>query len=111
VRARNLIEVTYIQADGREITAQVAAGDSIMDGAVDNGIAGIIGHCGGGLTCLTCHCYVDPPWSGQIPAPGKDELELLDYVFDRKPTSRFSCQIFLCEEVSGIRVRLPKRQI
>lgn len=82
-----------------------------MDAALDNAVDGIIAQCGGGCTCSTCHCYVDEAWAKQIPGPSSDELELLEYVYERGPTSRLACQVFVNDTEDGIVVRLPDRQI
>ena len=57
-----MTSVTYIEHNGTEHTVELAQGTSIMQGAVDNMIEGIVGECGGGLACATCHCYVDEAW-------------------------------------------------
>ncbi|MCZ6459074.1 MAG: 2Fe-2S iron-sulfur cluster-binding protein [Gammaproteobacteria bacterium] len=103
-------KVTYIQADGGRESVEIAVGASVMDGALDFGIGGILGQCGGGCTCLTCHCYVDPQWASRMPAPSADELELLEYAYERRPTSRLSCQIFLTEQLQGLCIEIPIRQ-
>jgi len=103
--------VTYIGTNGDRTTVEVPLGDTVMDGALDNGIQGIIGQCGGGCTCSTCHCYVQAPWSQRLPAPHPDELDLLVYALDREPASRLSCQIKLTEALDGMVVRLPQRQL
>ncbi len=103
--------VVYIQPDGAECPVDVAVGDSVMDGAVDHGVAGILGQCGGGVTCATCHCYVDAPWGARLPAPGADEAELLTYVLARQKSSRLACQIRITEALAGLRVRVPRDQL
>jgi len=103
--------VTYVGPDGRRDTVEVAEGDSVMDGALDHNIPGIIGQCGGALTCVTCHCYVDAPWFERLPAPEADEVELLPFAEAVAPDSRLSCQIRLTAELDGITVRLPPRQL
>ncbi len=102
--------VTYIQADGSRESVEVAVGASVMDGALESGIAGILGQCGGGCTCLTCHCYVADPWTSRVPLAGADELELLEYAVDRRKNSRLSCQIFLTEQLQGLCIEIPIRQ-
>ena len=89
----------------------VAEGDSVMDGALDNNIPGIIGQCGGGCTCCTCHCYVVGDWYGLLPVPERDELELLEFAIDPGPTSRLSCQIVVTEKLDGLTVRVPASQL
>lgn len=103
--------VTYVNASGSARTVEVPAGDSVMDGALDNNIAGIIGQCGGGCTCSTCHCYVEAPWDQRLPPAHPDELELLAFAVDRAEGSRLSCQIRLSDELDGLVVRLPARQL
>ena len=60
--------IKYIQHNGNEHEADVAEGSSVMQGAVDNGIDGILAECGGACSCATCHVYVDEAWIDKIPA-------------------------------------------
>jgi 2Fe-2S ferredoxin len=62
--------------------------------------------CGGACSCATCHVYVDQAWFGQLPDPIDDEEDLLYSTLDKKPTSRLSCQILLCDELDGLKVSL-----
>lgn len=103
--------VTYVSAQGAETSVDVPVGDSVMDGALDNNIPGIIGQCGGGCTCSTCHCYVEPPWQARLPPAHEDEQALLVYAIDRRPSSRLSCQIRMSEALDGLVVHLPERQL
>lgn len=82
-----------------------------MDVALDHQVKGIEGQCGGGCTCSTCHCYLEPPWGTLVEPPVADELELLEYVFEREATSRLSCQVFVTPSLGGIVVRIPTRQL
>lgn len=104
--------VTYVEADGAEHAVDVAVGDNVMRGAVNNGVEGIVGECGGGLACATCHCYVDEAWAGQVGTPtSDDERDMLESAAaDVRPTSRLSCQIEITPELDGLVVRLPERQ-
>ena len=81
-----------------------------MDCALDHGVRGIRGQCGGACTCVTCHCYVDDAWISRIPAPRDDELEMLDYAWRRTPSSRLACQIELRDDHDGIVVHVPEQQ-
>jgi len=78
-----------------------------MDCALDNGVPGIAGQCGGGCTCGTCHCYVADAWVDRVPAPEADELELLEYLPGRRPESRLACRIALDPTLDGLTVRIP----
>ncbi len=59
-------KVTYIDHDGGAQTIDVPVGENVMRGALYNGIEGIVGECGGGLACATCHCYIDEAWAERV---------------------------------------------
>nr|WP_033925813.1 2Fe-2S iron-sulfur cluster-binding protein [Sphingomonas sp. 35-24ZXX] len=105
-------KVTYIGADGASTTIDVPEGESVMRGAVYNEVEGIVGECGGGLACATCHCYVDEAWAEQLGTPpSKDERELLESASaELRPTSRLSCQIIMAPAFDGLIVHLPASQ-
>lgn len=103
--------VVYIQPDGSEQRIQVPVGDTVMDGALDHGVPGILGQCGGGCTCSTCHCFVESDRLAELPVPHPDELDLLEYVPTRRPNSRLACQIVLTPELDGLEVTLPREQV
>lgn len=103
--------VTYIEHDGTEHKVEVPSGDSVMQGAVNNMVPGIVAECGGGLACATCHCYVDDAWIGRVGPPAETEVEMLESAADdRQPGSRLSCQITVTNELDGLVVRLPASQ-
>ncbi|WP_374378886.1 2Fe-2S iron-sulfur cluster-binding protein [Dongia sp.] len=102
-------KVTWILADGREISAQVAIGHNLMEAAVANNVPNVIGECGGCLSCATCHVYVDPAWAAKTGKPGEMENDMLEITTaERKDTSRLSCQIVASEELDGIVLRVPQ---
>lgn len=103
--------MTYVGPDGRVDRIEVPVGDTVMDGALDNNIPGIVGQCGGGCTCCTCHCYVEAAWRPLMPAPDADERALLAYVLEPGAGSRLACQIRLTDALDGLTVRLPRRQL
>lgn len=104
-------KVVYVQADGSRAEVEVPAGDSVMDGALDNGVPGILGQCGGGCTCSTCHCFIDERWRSKLPPAHPDELDLLAYLPNRTDASRLACQITVSDELDGLVVRLPAEQV
>ncbi len=104
--------ITYVEHDGTEHEVDVPNGDSIMEGAVRNGIPGIDAVCGGICVCATCSCYIDfdqQQEKGVPPAEGQ-ELETLEEVLHRKENSRLSCQISVADTMDGLRVYLPIEQ-
>lgn len=104
--------VDYIASDGSCVSFDVPVGENVMRGALYNGVEGIIGECGGGLSCATCHCYVDDAWSGRVGGPPTQaEQELLESAAAQvTPNSRLSCQIVMTDALDGLVVRLPESQ-
>ena len=104
--------VTYVDCHGQATTLEVALGETVMRGALDHDLPGIVAECGGGLACATCHCYVDDAWAAAAGTPAsQDERDMLDMaVAEVRPTSRLSCQIELTEALDGLVVHLPDRQ-
>jgi 2Fe-2S ferredoxin len=104
--------VTYVEHNGTQHKVEVPNGDSVMRGAVDNMIEGIVAECGGGLACATCHCYVDDAWIDRVGPPSETEMQMLECASDEtKPGSRLSCQITVRDELDGLVVHLPESQI
>lgn len=105
-------KVTYIEHSGVEHVVDVPLGENVMRGALYNGVEGIVGECGGGLSCATCHCYVDGAWSAKVGGPATQaEEELLESAAcPVRPTSRLSCQIEMSDALDGLVVRLPESQ-
>jgi ferredoxin, 2Fe-2S len=104
-------KVTYIAHTGESNTIDVPIGTSVMEGAVKNGIDGIVAECGGACMCATCHVYVDDAWVGRLDPIGEEQEEMLGVTAaERKPNSRLSCQIAMRPEFDGLVVRMPERQ-
>ncbi|WP_051294603.1 2Fe-2S iron-sulfur cluster-binding protein [Gemmobacter nectariphilus] len=105
------MKIMFRTANGatREVEAQ--PGQSIMELAVHHGIPEIVAQCGGGCSCATCHCYIDPAWP-QLAAPASEmEDMLLDGVMaERRATSRLGCQVVLDAGCDGLIVDLPDEQ-
>jgi 2Fe-2S ferredoxin len=104
-------KVTFIEPDGTPVEVQAQSGESLMEAAIDNDVAGIIAECGGACSCATCHVYVDPAWADRLPPPDPLEDGMLDCVFERRPTSRLSCQIRVDDTLEGLRVQVPDEQL
>ncbi len=103
--------VTYVQHDGVRHDVNVPNGETVMRGAIDNMIDGIVGECGGGLACATCHCIVDEAWAERVGPPSDPESDMLEFAAsERAPTSRLSCQIVVDAALDGLVVHLPASQ-
>lgn len=103
-------KITYIQANGNAYDVEVNNGSTVMEGAVNNMIDGIVAECGGNCSCATCHCYVDDLWLDQVGPPDELEAAMLEAVIEPKDNSRLSCQIKVVEALDGLIVRLPISQ-
>ena len=100
-----LVRVIFRHPDGSTESHFGKVGESVMDVALDNGVAGIRAQCGGGCTCSTCHCYVTGSWFDLSGSMHPDESEMLEYTPERQANSRLSCQIRLTKSLDGIVVR------
>ena len=103
-------KITYISHSGAQQTVDTSVGMTVMRAAVANGVDGIDADCGGACACATCHVYVDQAWFDKIPAPGATESDMLDFVQDRQPNSRLSCQIEVTAALDGLVVTTPASQ-
>ena len=101
-------KVTFILPGGEERTIEAQVGQSVMRVAVSHMVPGIIGECGGGMVCATCHIKVAETWAKRIGSPGRLEDEMLDLTeLERGPTSRLGCQITMTAETDGLAVYVP----
>ena len=107
-----MVKITYIEFSGTEHVVDVAAGLTVMEGARDNGISGIEADCGGACACSTCHVYVDDAWVEKLPAKDPMEEDMLDFAYEPDPAkSRLTCQLKVTDDLDGLVVRMPERQI
>ncbi|WP_333817036.1 2Fe-2S iron-sulfur cluster-binding protein [Tabrizicola sp.] len=103
------MQATWNLADGRQITLDVAEGTSLMEAATRHGVPGIVGECGGSMSCATCHVLVDPAWAERAGEAGPFEDDMLDITeAGRQPTSRLSCQLKMTAALDGIVVSVPQ---
>ncbi len=103
------MKVTWELADGQRIAADVAAGETLKDAALDANVPGVKGDCGGFLSCATCHVVVAPDWvtaAGSAEDTEDDMLDMTEAV--REAGSRLSCQIVMSDVLDGIVLRVPQ---
>lgn len=104
------VHVQFIDHVGMSRDVDVAEGTSVMEAAVNNGVPGIDGDCGGNAICGTCHVKVSKQWAGIVGPPGKQEGSMLDLLPDMTATSRLGCQIRLDSRLDGLVVQTPEYQ-
>ena len=106
-----MAKITYIEHSGKKHEVGVANGLTVMEGARDNNIPGIEADCGGACACSTCHVYVDAAWAEKIPAKDAMEEDMLDFAWEPSELSRLTCQVKVTDELDGLVVQLPEKQI
>ncbi len=103
-------KVNFISFAGKTYTADVAEGTTVMRAAVDNGVPGIDGDCGGQCACATCHVFIEPEWQSKTGARTEPESAMLEFADGTKPNSRLGCQIEVTKALDGLTVRMPEGQ-
>ncbi len=101
-------KIIYVDINGARRECNVANGVSVMEGAIANGIAGILAICGGSCACSTCHTYIDPTWMDRVGPASDIEDSTLELAYDRKPNSRLSCQIEVTDKLDGLVVHVAQ---
>ncbi len=69
LRRGTVSKAILVSSDGGEVVPEVGPGTSLMRAAVVQGVAGILGDCGGTLGCATCHVFIDPGYLPLLPPP------------------------------------------
>ncbi len=103
-----MAKITYITRDGENHEVDVENGYSVMEGAINNNIEGIVAECGGACACATCHAYIDDAWLSKLPAMDDMEDSMLDAAFERKPNSRLTCQLEINDDLDGLVVHVAE---
>jgi len=106
-----MAKITFIEHSGKEHVVEVANGLTVMEAARDNNVPGIEADCGGACACSTCHVYVDAAWADKLPAKDPMEEDMLDFAWEPSDLSRLTCQVKVTDELDGLVVKLPEKQI
>ena len=105
-----MIKIHFVDHHNHVSPVEVEAGTTLMQAALDHGVAGIVAECGGFCSCATCVCSVDPLWVDRL-APANDmEAAMLESVAASAAHCRLSCQITLTDELDGLTVHVPESQ-
>lgn len=108
---REMGTITFVSHDGESHETEIVEGNSLMQLATSNGVAGIDGDCGGEAACGTCHVILDAQWFGKTGEQNDEEIQMLDMTPERETTSRLACQIKVCAALDGMAVKLPEFQM
>lgn len=103
-----MAKITYLGRDGTEHVVELANGQSVMEGALEHGVPGIEGKCGGKCICATCHVYIDDPWLARTGERHEREEDLLGFTKNVTSNSRLACQIVVSDALDGLVVRVAR---
>ena len=104
-------KITYITNDNKNHEIEVQNGLTVMEGAIQNDIPGIDADCGGGMSCATCHVYIKEDWYNKLPKKEIGEDDMLDQAYEPNSSSRLSCQIIVSDNLDGLSVHMPEKQV
>ena len=104
-------KVEYVLPSGERRVVEAEDGASVMQTSLNSLVPGIIGECGGELSCATCHVFVAPEWFDRLGGRSPEEEDMLQ-ITAAEPTefSRLSCQIRCTADTGGLVVHVPEVQ-
>jgi 2Fe-2S ferredoxin len=100
------VNVVFKTRSGQVREVRAAVGTTLMEAAVEHGIEGIIGECGGSCACATCHVKFEAAQFERVGPPGEMEINTLYFRARRQPTSRLACQIVLSHSLEGLQAEV-----
>lgn len=111
----NTINITITDREGvtHEVEAPTDMNMNLMEliRSYELAAEGTIGICGGMAMCASCQCYIE---TEDLPLPemSEDEEDMLDQAFFVEDNSRLGCQIYLKNELNGLKVTLaPESEV
>lgn len=99
-------EIEFVYPDGASERVEARIGQNVMKVAVNNNIRGIVGECGGEMSCATCHVVLMQCHEGVFEEASVDELDVLSTLDTLEPRSRLGCQLHVPAE-DAIRFSVP----
>lgn len=106
-----MVKLIFTKAGKEDRVVDVEIGITVMEAAQTNGVAGILGDCGGALSCATCHVHIHPDWLERVGVASELENEMLELAIDPDEFSRLSCQIVVSDELDGAQFIIPPTQV
>lgn len=98
-----MIRIHVTNRGGKTYVAETEAdGQPLMHLLRDHGDVEAL--CDGNQACATCHVHIDDAWIDRVGTATPDEMALLEYSMENRPTSRLSCQIQLRDALDGLRL-------
>ncbi|HMI17989.1 MAG TPA: 2Fe-2S iron-sulfur cluster-binding protein [Sphingomonas sp.] len=105
-----MTRITFLQHNGEIQTIDAERDRSLMENALQNGVAGIDADCGGSCVCGTCRITVDAAWRDKVGGPTEIEEMIMEMATLPMEGARLSCQIVVTNELDGLIVTVPEAQ-
>ena len=102
-----MAKITFITSANETITLEGTEG-SVMALAVENGVRGIDGDCGGVCSCATCHVHVGPDDMVKTGAASEIESDMLELDDNADEYSRLCCQLEISDALDGVVLTVAK---
>ncbi len=102
-----MANITFITSNKEKIVLEGDAGN-VMQLAVNNGISGIDGDCGGVCSCATCHVFVAEKDIDKVGRASSIEVDMLELADDANEFSRLCCQIEISDTIDGVELTVAK---
>lgn len=101
-----MVTITVLDREGNVHRTTSPGGESLMHCIRDAGLP-MLAVCGGGISCGTCHVYVEGNWPLRLPPPLLPEQKMLEALQSCDPDrSRLACQIEIEPALDGLVIRL-----
>ena len=104
-----MTKVVFVSPAGESQSIDVLPGLTLMEAAVQNGIVGIDGDCGGSCNCGTCHVWIDEAWLSKLTPSQSIETNMIEGLVAAQPNSRLCCQIKISSAMDGMILRIPSK--
>lgn len=102
-----MAKITFLTSDNKTITLEGTSG-SVMALAVNNGVKGIDGDCGGVCSCATCHIHVLSEHVSKTGEASEIESDMLELDDKTDEFSRLCCQLQITDALDGVVLRVAK---
>lgn len=103
-----MIRIRVTNRAGQEDEVEAEDGHPLMEALRARGDVEAL--CGGSCACATCHVHIDEAWCERVGEAGPDEMILLDYSMEKRPTSRLSCQVNVTEALDGLKLSIAQSE-
>lgn len=101
-----MIRIHVTNRSGRAYVTEAADGQPLMQVLREHGDVEAL--CDGNHACATCHVHIDDAWIERVGLATPEEMDLLDYSIEKRPTSRLSCQVVLSKALDGLRLNVAQ---